>query len=53
MEPAYLTPPEGGVTEEGWYILNDDGAVIQGPFPSEEDALEWIKDNTAKGPGFR
>jgi len=30
----------------GYYVIDEDGNILKGPFESEEEALEWIEEQT-------
>ncbi len=45
LEPVYV-PAEDidifAVADEGWYVIDDDRVIIDGPFASEKDCLKLI-----------
>jgi|GEM_PF-3967505 len=49
MEVVYLKKDQvyksGIIEHEGFYVIDDNGYIQEGPFYSKEDAIKWIQDN--------
>ena len=47
LEPIYVPADDVdifGVTYEGWYAIDDDNEVFEGPFASRQDCQDAIKE---------